>query len=102
MSKDIIKIKGIKCRIGSSVHQNSGYIFISPGDGRVDYEGNSLGFTEDEARIINKRFGGIFRGYDSTFISHMYGYRVSIMSMYVSQDEIQQMFVKFLMKSLAD
>ena len=100
MSKDIIKIEGIKCRIGSSVHQNSGYIFISPGDGRVDDEGNSLGFTEDEARILNKKFNGRLDLSSSTFIGYKYGRRVSIISMYVSNDDIQKMFVKFLKKSL--
>jgi len=43
MNKDIIKIEEIKCRITSGVHQGNGNIFLTPGDGRVDYEGNSLG-----------------------------------------------------------
>jgi hypothetical protein len=98
MSKNIIKIEGIKCRIGSGVHQNSGYIFISPGDGRVDYEGNGLGFTEDEARIINKKFNGRLELSSSTFMGYSYGRRVSIISMYVGVDDIQEMFVKFLKK----
>ena len=102
MSKDIIKIEGIKCRIGSSVHQNRGYIFISTGDGRVDDEGNSLGFTEDEARIINKKFNSRLDLSSSTFMGYKYGRRVSTMSMYVSQDKIQEMFLKFLLKNLAD
>ena len=105
MSKDIIKIEGIKCRIGSNVHQNSGYIFISPGDGRVDDEGNSLGFTEDEARLINKKFNNRLDLSSSTFMGYKYGRRVTSISMYVNSDDIQDMFVKFLkkyIKSLAD
>ena len=100
MSKDIIKIGGIKCRIRSSVHQNSGNIFLTPGDGRVDYEGNSLGFTEDEARIINKKFNDRLNLSSSTFMGYKYGRRVTIISMYVNRDDIQDMFIKFLKKSL--
>ena len=43
MCKDIINIEGIKCKIGSGVHQGNGNIFLTPGDGRIDYEGNSFG-----------------------------------------------------------
>jgi len=105
MSEDIIKIEGVKCRIGSSVHQNSGYIFFSPGDGRVDDDGCSLGFTEDEARILDKKFNGRLNLSSSTFVDYKYGRRVTSISMYVNSDDIQDMFVKFLkkyMKSLSD
>jgi len=105
MSKDIIKIEGIKCRIGSSVHQNSGYIFFSPGDGRVDDDGCSLGFTESEACILDNKFNGRLNLSSSTFVDYKYGRRVTSISMYVNSDDIQDMFVKFLkkyMKSLAD
>ena len=104
MNKDIIKIEGIKCRIGSSVHQNSGYIFFSTGDGRVDDDGCSLGFTEDEARILDKKFNGRLNLSSYTFVDYKYGRRVTSISMYVNSDDIQDMFVKFLkkyMKSLA-
>ncbi len=100
MCKEIIKIEGIKCSIRSSVHQNSGYIFISPDDGRVDDEGNSLGFTEEEARIINKKFNSRLDLSSSTFMGYKYGRRVTSISMYVNSDDIQDMFVKFLKKSL--
>ena len=100
MSKDIIKIEGIKCRIGSSVHQKSGYIFFSPGDGRVDDDGCSLGFTESEARILNNKFNGRLNLSSSTFVDYKYGRRVTSISMYVNSDDIQDMFVKFLKKSL--
>jgi len=105
MCKDIINIEGIKCKIGSGVHQGSGNIFLTPGDGRVDYEGNSLGFTEDEARIINKKFNGRLNLSSSTFMGHLYGRRVTMLSLYVSSEEIQEMFMNYflnnLLKSLA-
>ena len=100
MCKDIIKIEGIKCRITSGVHQGCGDIFLTPGDGRVDYEGNSLGFTEDESIIINKKFNDRLNLSSSTFMGYKYGRRVTIISMYVNSDDIQDMFVKFLKKSL--
>ena len=74
MSKDIINIEGIKCKIRSSVHQGSGNIFLTPGDDRVEHGGykfDNMGFTEDEARKINKKFNGRLNLSSSTFMGHL-------------------------------
>jgi len=100
MNKDIIKIEEIKCRITSGVHQGNGNIFLTPGDGRVDYEGNSLGFTEYEARKINKKFNDRLNLSSSTFMGHLYGRRVTMLSLYVSSEEIQEMFMNYFLNNL--
>lgn len=99
MCKDIINIEGIKCRITSGVHQGCGDIFLTPGDGRVDYEGNSLGFTEDESIIINKKFNDRLNLSSSTFMGHLYGRRVTMLSLYISSEEIQEMFKNYFLNN---
>jgi len=101
MSKDIINIEGIKCKIGSGVYHGTGLIILTPGDGRVDYEGNGLGFTEDEARKINKKFNDRLNLSSSTFMGHLYGRRVTMLSLYVSSEEIQEMFMNYFLNNLS-
>jgi len=99
MCKDIINIEGIKCKIGSGVYHGTGNIILTPGDGRVDYEGNSLGFTEDEAIKINKKFNDRLNLSSSTFMGHLYGRRVTMLSLYVSSEEIQEMFKNYFLNN---
>lgn len=99
MNREII-ISGIKCSVSGGVHQGSGRIYISTGDGRKSSDGVSLGFTKDEARRIESQLGGRVSWSSPTWMGYSYGDRVLMLSLYVTSDEIDDMFTHHLLSQL--
>ena len=96
-----ITIDGIDCLISSGVHQSTGDIFFRKdpnGEKHYVYEM----FTEDEARKIIDYLTS--KNWSANCSSSTYfagwGRRVSLVSVYMGQDAIQEAFVDYYNKQI--
>jgi len=97
-----ITIEGIECKIGSAVHQSDGYIFIKKQLG--EYESiDATTFSLKEAndlRAFLEQIDGFSVSSSSTTYYPGYGHRITIVSIYVSRETIDELFSNFLIEKL--
>lgn len=95
-----ITIGGVKCIISSSVHQSTGDIFFRKDAGDSTHYIDEM-FTKDEAiKVMHylKLKNWHPRCSDSTYFGG-WGHRVSLISIYMSEDDIQEAFVSYFKKT---
>jgi len=97
-----IIIEGVECEIGSSVHQSTGNIFIRKQVGEhqfIEATTFSLGEAEKIRNFLETKCNfSVSVTPPTKYIG--YSHRVTMMSIYVSRETIDELFSNFLIEKL--
>jgi len=97
-----ITISGVECEIGSSVHQSTGYIFLTKQVADYEFiEATTFSLEKaDKVRSFLENVGNFSVSVASPTKYIGYGHRVTMMSIPVSSQTINDMFSKYLLEKM--
>ena len=95
-------IEGVECKIYSSVHQSDGYIFLKKQTDEYDsIDATTFSLEETEKiRFFLEMVGNFSVSSSPSTYYPGYGSRVTMMSIYVSRETIDELFSNFLIEKL--